>query len=85
MTNLSSAVRVHVTLLSRFVAHSSALDPEGCLLVPHGTTVLELADLLGILRKFVIIFLINGRQGCKSDILHNGDTVVLVPPAVGGG
>lgn len=85
MAQLSDSVRVHVTLLSRFAEHGNALDPEGCLFLPAGATVPDLAEALGIARKFVVIFLINGRQGNKTDVLHNGDKVVLVPPAVGGG
>lgn len=77
-------ITVEVTLLSRFQPYAEKLE-NGRITVAYGTTAVELAVLLGIPEKFVVILLINGRQGAPGDELRDGDLIVYVPPAVGGG
>lgn len=77
-------IRVQVTLLSRFAVYGKALE-NGSIALPQGSTVLNLAEALGIPARFVVILLINGRQQRPHTVLEDGDAVVLVPPAVGGG
>ena len=52
--------------------------------VAAGTTVADLADLLGIDRKEAKLIFINGRKGTLDSVLSEGDRVGLFPP-VGGG
>lgn len=78
-------IQVHVKLLSRFVIYGHSLDEDGCFRVPEGSTALDLAEALGIPSRFVVILLINGRQKRPHTVLEHGDTIVYVPPAVGGG
>ncbi len=77
-------ISVSVTLLGRFAAYTRNLE-AGRLRLPEGSNAAQAAGRLGIERKFVVILLINGRQGSPDDVLRDGDTVVFVPPAVGGG
>ena len=52
--------------------------------VAEGTTVENLADLLGIDPKDAKLIFINGRKGALDSVLAEGDRVGLFPP-VGGG
>lgn len=52
--------------------------------VAEGTTVANLADLLGIDSKDAKLIFINGRKGALDSVLAEGDRVGLFPP-VGGG
>lgn len=84
-TLAANTLCVHVTLLSKFRQYQDKLDAQGMAHIPAGATAVDLGEALGIPRKFVLIFLINGRQGDKTTLLRDGDVVVFVPPAVGGG
>jgi len=52
--------------------------------VKAGTTVADLADLLGIDSKDAKLIFINGRKRALESVLAEGDRVGLFPP-VGGG
>lgn len=84
MGDYMTDMHIKVTLLSRFQEHAGQLQ-EGHIRVPQGTTALELAVRLGIPQKYVVILLINGKQGAPADVLHSGDHIVYAPPAIGGG
>lgn len=59
-------------------------EKEAVLDLEEGAPAQMVIDFLDIPEKEVSIFLVNGRDGARSQILREGDTVSIFPP-VGGG
>lgn len=57
---------------------------EAVLDLEEGAPAQMVIDFLDIPEKEVSIFLVNGRDGARAQILREGDTVSIFPP-VGGG
>jgi molybdopterin converting factor small subunit len=75
---------VNVTLLSAFAKLRHNLD-NGKATVKEGATVKELAMKIGLPLKYVRIVIVSGRQVDLDTVLTEGDRVLFLPPAIGGG
>lgn len=71
-------------------ASLSAYYPEGgggrmarALDLVEGTTVAELAEMLGLPDQPRVV-MINNRHGDESDVLREGDRIAIFPPVAGG-
>ena len=71
-------IKLFATLLEKLPDNADSFP------VAEGTTVANLADLLGIDPKDAKLIFINGRKGALDSVLAEGDRVGLFPP-VGGG
>ena len=71
-------IKLFATLLDKLPENTDNFPVKG------GTTVANLADLLGIDPKDAKLIFINGRKGELDSVLQEGDRVGLFPP-VGGG
>ncbi len=49
-----------------------------------GATVAELVAVLGLPEELALVAIVDGRKYKKSDVLEDGQEVVLVLPALGG-
>ena len=76
--------RINIVLLSRFSVLAEKLH-DGSLEVVPGSTVQDVAAMLGMEEKDLRIVLVDGRQAQKDTVVVDGSTVVFVPPAAGGG
>mgnify|MGYP001157805980 FL=1 len=77
-------MRVKVKLLSVFAPHARE-DAEGLTAVPEGATVRTLAESLGLPLDQVRIITVNGQQVGLEEPLSEGASVIIFPPAFGGG
>ncbi len=77
-------MRVKVKLLSVFARYAQE-DAEGLTAVGEGGTVRALAESLGLPLDQVRIIAVNGRQVYLEEPLSEGDEVLILPPAFGGG
>jgi len=59
--------------------------PDGKMEVEEGTTVRGLAEILGLPLNLVRIITVNGKQEDLDEVLSDGDSVYIFPPAIGGG
>lgn len=76
--------RINIVLLSRFSVLAEKLQ-DGSLEVVPGSTVQDVAAMLGIEEKDLRIILVDGRQAQKDTVVVDNSTVVFIPPAAGGG
>ena len=78
-------MQVQVRLFSRFREH---LPPEArgeaAIHLPDGSTIDDLIDHLGIVRRVKLVTINGERQADYSRPLHEGDSVRIFPFAVGG-
>ncbi len=77
-------MRVKVKLLSVFAGYARE-DADGLTAVREGGTVRALAESLGLPLDQVRIIAVNGRQVYLDEPLSEGDEVLILPPAFGGG
>ena len=77
-------MRIHIQIKLFATLLENLPDNADLFPVEEGTTVSDLADLLGIDPKDAKLIFINGRKGALDSILAEGDRVGLFPP-VGGG
>lgn len=75
---------IKVKLLSIFRKYGEKIQ-DGVLEVPDGSSLLDIGLLLGIPEKYLLIILVNGKQRRPHEVPREGDEVVFVPPAIGGG
>lgn len=77
-------MEIEVKLISKLAVYEKNLR-DGKAVVPEGASVLQLAVRIGIPEAHLGILIVNGKQASKDDILHDGDSVGFLPPALGGG
>ncbi len=79
-----NVMRIHIQIKLFATLLEKLPDSADHFPVAAGTTVADLADLLGIDPKDAKLIFINGRKGTLDSVLAEGDRVGLFPP-VGGG
>ena len=77
-------MEVTVKLLSTFAKYRKDADNDH-VSIKDGAVVRDLADQLGLPRKFVRIITVNGKQADLDTPLSDGDMIYFLPPAIGGG
>ncbi len=60
------------------------IDKNATILIPSGSSVKNLINLLGIPEENIRLIFVNGRHSNSNQVLSEGDRVGLFPP-VGGG
>lgn len=77
-------MEVTVKLLSTFRKYGDHL-PNGKAKLKEGSSVQDLVMEIGLPPKYVRLVFVNGRQVNLQTMLSHEDTVVFLPPAIGGG
>lgn len=77
-------MEINVKLMSTFEKYNKRCA-NGKVKVKEGATIQDLVRVIGIPEKYVRIVAVNGNQKDLDTTLSEGDTVLLFPPAIGGG
>ncbi len=77
-------MQVRVKLVSRFAEYAERLQ-NGTMVLAADTTPGGLAKKIGLPADKIGIIAVNGKQGSLNSSLKDGDEVLFLPPAAGGG
>lgn len=78
------SMEVYVKLVSTFAKYGTNLN-KGRVALEEGDTIEALARKLGLPMRYVRLVFVNGKQVQLDSVLFQGDNVLFIPPAVGGG